>query len=353
MTKTKMRMRILLWMLIAVLATVLLCNSRIVGTTWNNLTAKSLPFDEKAAENWPEGTILKDIAYSTQSENQRLTLYLPKGDDLPVMILLYGGGVCMNDNASRQVMLMADYYRNHGYACAAVNYRLAREALAPAAIEDVKAAIRFLRYHASEYGLDADRMMISGESTGAYLGFMATLSGEDEFSSVPVQGVPEGEAVSSRVCAVVDFYGTMDMFHQEQDFVDTQIPAFIRNIAGSWFNQYLPAGVSTYQEAWLGKPLAEISAEDRRLYSPYRCMFEHPERVLDLAVWISHGGSDITVSPLQSDDLYLRLLDATAQPGNIHLEVYPAYKHSDDRLYAEAEMEKICAFLEERVLQDG
>ena len=264
------------------------------------------------------------------------------------MILLYGGGVCMNDNTSRQVMLMADYYRDHGYACAAVNYRLAQEALAPAAIEDVKAAIRFLRWHAGEYGIAPERIVISGESTGAYLGLMAALSGEDAFNSVPVMGAPEEEIISSRVSAVVDFYGTMDMFHQEQDFVDTRIPAFLRNIAGSWFNQYLPEGISTYQEAWLGRSLSAITGEDRRLYSPYRCMFEYPERVRDMKVWISHGGADISVSPLQSDDLYLRLLDFVDDPGHIHYEVYPNYKHADDRLYAPKEMEKICAFLDEK-----
>lgn len=275
--------RRLLSLLILTTVVVIACNGRIVRLTWLNLTAPKTAFDEWAAvDGWDGGTTIKDILYAEDSENQRLTLFLPQGENLPLMILLYGGGVCMNDNTSRQVMLMADSYCNHGYACAAVNYRLAQEALAPAAIEDVKAAIRFLRYHAGKYGIDPDRIMVSGESTGAYLGIMAAMSGEEEFSSVRVKDVPEEETVSSRVSAVVDFYGTMEMFRQEQDFVDTQIPALLRSIAGSWFNQYLPEGASSYQEAWLGKPLEAINEEDWRVYSPYRCMFEHPERVKGL-----------------------------------------------------------------------
>ena len=53
------------------------------------------------------------------------------------------GGFVYNDSQSRQAQLMYRYFRDHGYACASVNYRLAQEAAFPAGVEDVKSAIRF------------------------------------------------------------------------------------------------------------------------------------------------------------------------------------------------------------------
>ena len=341
--KRILRIISLLLLLIGIIA---ISNSRLVRMIWENMAAPTDSFDETTIDStWSGGQILSDIRYGRNSEIQKLTLHLPDDRDQPLAIVLYGGGACMNDNTSRQVMMMADYFRNHGFACAAVNYRLAGEAKAPAAIEDVKASIRFLRYHAEEYGYDPEKMVISGESTGAYLGIMAALSGEDEFSSVQVAGVQNAKEISSQVAAIVDFYGTMDMFHQEADFSDTHVPAWIREIAGSWFNQYLPDGITTYQEYWIGKPVEEITAKERQYFSPYHYIFEHPERVKELAVWISHGGADISVDYTQSDDLFYRLLDVTDHPERIHYELYPSWKHADDRFFTEESMKEISDFL--------
>lgn len=53
---------------------------------------------------------------------------------------------------------------SHGYAIASLDYRLSGDAIFPAAVEDCKAAVRWLRAHSAEYNLDTDRVVAWGES---------------------------------------------------------------------------------------------------------------------------------------------------------------------------------------------
>ena len=79
------------------------------------------------------------------------------------------GGFVYNDSQSRQAQLMYRYFRDHGYACASVNYRLAQEAAFPAGVEDVKSAIRFLRANAEKYGYDPERFAIWESQLGVFI----------------------------------------------------------------------------------------------------------------------------------------------------------------------------------------
>jgi acetyl esterase/lipase len=99
----------------------------------------------------------------------------------------------------------------HGYAVASTDYRWSSEAIFPAQIHDVKAAVRFLRANAAHFELDPDRFGIWGESAG---GFLAALLG-----TTSVQGELEGDdgvtGVSSCVQAVVDLYGPTDLLRRK------------------------------------------------------------------------------------------------------------------------------------------
>ena len=92
---------------------------------------------------------------ATGSPAQKLDLYLPQQGETPypVVIAIHGGGFLSGDKADGQITPVLEALRR-GYAVAGVNYRLSGEATFPAAINDVKAAIRWLRAHAGEYDLD-------------------------------------------------------------------------------------------------------------------------------------------------------------------------------------------------------
>lgn len=94
-----------------------------------------------------------------------------------------------------------------GLAVATIDYRHAGEAVFPAQLHDVKAAIRYLRLHSRELGLDGARIGVWGESAGGHLAALAGLTG-DHATLEGDQGVT---GVSSAVGAVVDWYGVADL----------------------------------------------------------------------------------------------------------------------------------------------
>ena len=115
---------------------------------------------------------MRDIAYAPVSGAQKLDLHLPAqaGDRLPLVVVIHGGAFLMGDKTmdAEEIAALVDA----GFAAAALNYRLSGEARFPAAVEDVKAAVRFLRANAAEYGLDPDRFGAFDASAGGHLACM-------------------------------------------------------------------------------------------------------------------------------------------------------------------------------------
>ena len=151
-----------------------------------------------------------NIPYAdTDNPRQRLDLYLPKNPNsnkLPVIVFFHGGGWMKGDKFEEAGRLMP-FLRAGQYASVLADYRLSGEAQWPAQIYDSKAVIRWVRANASRYGLDADHIGVWGESAGAHLVLMLGVSGdvpELEGDIGPYKGV------SSKVAAVVNFYGPSD-----------------------------------------------------------------------------------------------------------------------------------------------
>ena len=101
-------------------------------------------------------------------------------------------------------------YLKDGYAGASLNYRLSQHALFPAQLEDVKAAVRWLRANAETYRLDPNRFAAWGSSAGGHLVAMLGTTGDvAEFE------VGENLKMSSRVQAVVDYFGPTDFLQMD------------------------------------------------------------------------------------------------------------------------------------------
>lgn len=152
-----------------------------------------------------------DIPYAnTDHPRQRLDLYLPKdrkSDKLPVIVYFHGGGWLQGNKADGAGRLMT-LVRTGKYAGVSVGYRLSREATWPAQLHDCKAAIRWVRAHADQYGLDPDRIAVWGRSAGAHLALMIGVTGDG----------PEGEGAfgstdgaSSKVACVANYFGVTDI----------------------------------------------------------------------------------------------------------------------------------------------
>ena len=113
-----------------------------------------------------------DIEYGGDSPAQKLDLYLPLGTGgapRPAIVVVHGGGWRSGDKQRGQWARIPAQYASDGYVAISVNYRLTGEAPWPAQIEDVKAAVRWLRAHAEEHAVDVDRIGAYGNSAGAHL----------------------------------------------------------------------------------------------------------------------------------------------------------------------------------------
>ena len=155
----------------------------------------------------------KSIVYcKTASHNLLIDAFYPK-EKVSVkriaIIMIYGGG-WRSGNRSQHYPL-AESLAHLGYVCFTPQYRLSTVALFPAAVYDIKAAIRWVRKNASTYNLDTSKIVIAGFSAGGELAAFAGNTG-----NMPLfEGCDCNRAVSSNVAAIVDIDGTLSFTNTE------------------------------------------------------------------------------------------------------------------------------------------
>jgi acetyl esterase/lipase len=222
-------------------------------------------------------SVRKDISYgSTESRPLKLDLYSPQAADGPVpgLVFIHGGGWKAGKKEDYRIYGLT--FAQKGYVVASVQYRLSGEAQYPAAIHDVKAAVRWMRSEAASIGVDPDRIGVAGGSAGGHLAMMVGYTSDvDAFD-----GNSGNTAVSSRVQAVVDIYGPTDL---TTDFARSQ------SEAGSVLKQFLGG---TYEE----QTDRYIAASPIRYVTPD-----------DPPTLILHGTIDEVVPINQSDLLVAKL----------------------------------------------
>jgi alpha-L-fucosidase 2 len=133
-------------------------------------------------------------------ESLKLDAYVPeRAGPFAAVILVHGGGWTAGDKSGgpRKALIapMQEPLERAGFAWFSINYRLAPKHRYPACVEDVEAAIRWVKAHAAEYRLDPKRIAISGESAGGHLVALAAVRAEE----------------GTRLAAVVPFYGVFDL----------------------------------------------------------------------------------------------------------------------------------------------
>ncbi len=126
---------------------------------------------------------------------------LPKAP-MPAVIWIHGGGWSMGTHVKNPARSLV----RDGYFTASIEYRLSGEATWPAALEDCRLAVRWLRANAAKYHVDPDHIGVWGASAGGHLATcLATMSDQPQYD-----GKGGYEGVSSQVQAVIDFSGPVD-----------------------------------------------------------------------------------------------------------------------------------------------
>lgn len=152
-----------------------------------------------------------DIPYAgTDNPKQKLDLYFSKNaksdKPLPVVAFIHGGAWQQGDRRGGFRMI-EPMVASGDYVGCSIGYRLSGEAIWPAQIEDCKAAVRWLRAHGKEHGIDPERIGVMGSSAGGHLvGMLGTTGGVTELEG----SLGADTSTSSRVQAVVDLFGPAD-----------------------------------------------------------------------------------------------------------------------------------------------
>ncbi len=332
---------ILLIVLAALLLTVLIfaaLNPNAVRMLWHNWFGPRTQLDQS---EWTGGKTFEHAAYSDISGATYLDLYVPDGEPKPLFVMIHGGGFFYGDSQTRQAQFMYRYFRDRGYACASVHYRLSSEARFPAAVDDVKSAVRFLRANAEKYGYDAEKIAVWGESAGGYLASMVALTNDSQFTATPFIGEEElAEPVSAKVNALVNYYGCIDLDRFDEDFRKEGVPAWIwkAGLLGiQWDIQKVDRNMKTFEDMFIGKPIAECTPGELAVLSPCTYAKENlPET--GLPIYILHGDADITVPLNQS-----RRLAETCEEagGQVTFEIMKNARHADERMYTDETLARI------------
>jgi len=199
----------------------------------------------KIQKDFPEARIVKpqlpagvqsesDVVYATLPNTPygkrelHLDLFSPeKPGKYPVLLLIHGGG-WRSGNKSMDIPL-AQQIAAKDYVTAAVEHRLSPEALYPAAVYDVKAAVRFLRVNAAKYNIDPDKMAIMGSSAGGQLAaLIGTTANVKKF-----EGDEGNNEVSAKVQAIINMDGILDFTDPNESAKDTDPTR--RSAGAFWF----------------------------------------------------------------------------------------------------------------------
>ena len=344
---------------LAVLGVIVLVLAVIVAV--NHETARVLfysvvdtPVKLDVSGEWAGGKTYRNVQYADVSETDYLNLYVPDTQEpAPLIVMIHGGGFVMNDCESRQAQLFYQYFRDHGYACATVNYRLAEEAPFPAAVEDVKAAVRYLRANADVYGYSVDRIAVWGESAGGYLAVMTGVTTDEEFNSLPFIGEElRGEPVSAKVDVILDFYGATELESTPERraafrALGINIPDFGYELANAWVTGVLKdyPEYDSVEDFWLRKRVDQMTEEERQVFTPAYYIGKNLNGRTDLDVLIVHGDADVTVPVSQSRHLYDQLV-ATIGEEHVTARYIHNAKHAGDKIFTDENLGAVKAYLE-------
>ena len=251
--------------------------------------------------------ILRDIEFKSAGERRLLVdVYLPEGagTGVPAILWICGGGWAqMSKEAGGE---RAAWIVDHGFALVPFQYRLSDEATFPAQIEDCKAAVRWVRAFAEEYGFDGAHVGAWGDSAGGHLASLLGTSAAE--SSFDRDGFYRG--CSSEVQAVCAFYPPTDFTYWSASW-KSEMNEVVKLLGGH--PRDLP------EKARLASPVCHVSSRS----APHL---------------IVHGAEDELVPVHQSE----RLRDALAEADvEVALEVLPGVGHSGDITYSHERVREI------------
>lgn len=269
-----------------------------------------------------------DLAYADKSEKEKLDIYLPAEGNgtYPVIVYIHGGGWGVSDKRSQEIEPVLKNGLKHGYAVVSVNYRFSQEALFPAQILDVKAAIRWLRANGAKYQLSTQKIGVWGSSAGGQLAaLMGTSNGVSQFDDASLGNANQ----PSRVQAALDVSGPINFLTMDDELIVEGFSGFApHNDAAGPESKYVGGAVQTVPD--------KVKAANAETYIS-------KESAPEL---IEYGLVDNSVAYMQATSLAEKLLAAIGRD-KVGIVLFPQGGHGGgDAFEGDGNMKKIFAFFD-------
>jgi acetyl esterase/lipase len=263
-----------------------------ISVIWTQAAQLAEAQRRRQRPDFPDVDVKRDIVYKkVNGLSLRLDIYSPKSINHPLPAVLWIHGHRWSYGSKEQrppVNLMAQ-----GYIVVSIDYRLSGEAPFPAAIEDCKAAVRWLRANATTYHIDPDHIGAWGHSAGGHLAALLGTSG----GVAELEGDGDNSTFSSRVQAVCDMSGPSDILQLYETVSSSNDGAARR--AKSSIEEFLGGSVEQNRaKAIAASPITYVSKDDA-------------------AFLIIHGENDMSIPVSQSEVFASKLkaagVDATLE----------------------------------------
>jgi acetyl esterase/lipase len=269
-----------------------------------------------------------DLPYAELSTAQKLDIYLPDIGDgpFPVILFIHGGGFAIGDKRDIHVLTWLKGLKR-GYALVSVNYRLSGEAVFPAGLQDIKAAIRWLRANSDQYHLDGDHIAACGGSSGGNLAAMVNLTAHVTEFDDPRLGNLD---FLSNVQASVDWFGPTDFLKMDEQLEESGYGPADHGEANSPESRYL------------GAKLSDVPLKVE-LANPMTYIYEKMPPIL-----IQHGRLD-TLVPVQQSIIFVEKLKSYVSSGRFEFDIIEGAGHGDPLFETNENMNRVFSFLDKHL----
>jgi acetyl esterase/lipase len=266
-----------------------------------------------------------DLPYASLSETQKLDIYLPEtGKGLfPVILNLHGGGFAIGDKRDIHILSTLKALEQ-GYAVVSVNYRLSGEAIFPAGIQDVKAAIRWVKANSGQYHLDGNHIAVWGGSSGGNYAAMICLT--DRVSEFDDLSLGNSE-YPCNVQAAVDWFGPIDFLKMDEQ------------LKTSGFGPSDHGEAYSPESRYLGAKLSDVPLKVE-LANPMTYIHESMPPIL-----IQHGRLD-TMVPVQQSMMFVEKLEKYVSRDRFEFDIIEGAGHGDPLFETDENLKRVFIFLD-------
>lgn len=265
-----------------------------------------------------------DVSYNIDSETQKLDIYLPEEGNgpFPVILSIHGGAFKFGDKRDFQLKPMLNGLER-GYAVVSVNYRLSGEAIFPANIYDIKAAVRFLKANSDKYKLDKNKIVAWGGSAGGNLAALLGTSFNSDLEDLSMGNEKE----NCRIQAVVDWFGPTDFLKMDEQLKEANLGPQDHNDENSPESLVLGDKITRIPEiVKKANPITYITKE----VSPFL---------------IQHGSLDNIVPNGQSKIFYEALVNVIGEE-NVAFEYIEGAGHGGPKFETKENIDRVFKFID-------